>query len=208
MKGDGDGFLPYEANRLDELFVEIRLLSRIVRRASEHGEEGVAGMGKIILLELGRAGPRTVPQLARRTETSRQNIQIHINRLHQEGYVDLAANLGHQRSSLVLLTERGEAMVEVWRKQVGSEMEGLALRVTDKELTETAGVLRRLRQWIQGDQAALTRSRRPRAAEPKPATLVALPAVQPAKELPEESTVSQETEPSKNAEEEFPFSLL
>src|SRR5215831_6683621 len=71
-----------------------------------------------VLRDLARLGPRTVPQLARGRDCSRQHVQVLVNRLVADGMAELIANPDHRRSSLVELTEGGRAALEaMWRRE-------------------------------------------------------------------------------------------
>ena len=65
-----------------------------------------------VLQTLSSSGPQSVPQIAQGRSTSRQNIQVMVNRLARTGCVELTANPRHRRSPLLRLTERGKALLE------------------------------------------------------------------------------------------------
>src|SRR5262249_56384041 len=48
-----------------------------------------------VLRDLARLGPRTVPQLARRRECSRQHVQVLVNRLVADGLAEMVPNPHH-----------------------------------------------------------------------------------------------------------------
>jgi len=71
----------------------------------------IPSASRAALQVLQRYGPQTVPQIARARFSSRQNIQILINRLKDEGLVEFVNNPDHKRSALVRLTSQGRAAV-------------------------------------------------------------------------------------------------
>jgi hypothetical protein len=90
-----------------------------------------------------------VPQIARTRFSSRQNIQILINRLQQEGLVEFFTNPDHKRSALVRLTPRGHAVIA----EAGKEAAELSTRIlpsfSQSELSSATDVLSRLRSLLQ-----------------------------------------------------------
>ncbi len=109
---------------------------------------GDLSMGKRgVLLLLLRAGPQTVPQMAQKKQVSRQYIQKIVNQLVQAGYVALEENEAHKRSSLVRLTEQGQAYM---RERLQHELQivrEMAIPFPPDTLEETAAMLRAIREW-------------------------------------------------------------
>src|SRR6184192_1276169 len=101
----GSGQRNIELERLEALFEEVRLLAKRLRLPGNSTEPGDAvGAGEIsVLRALSEQGTQTVPQIARLRGTSRQNIQILVNRLASQGLVEFSSNPAHKRSELVNL---------------------------------------------------------------------------------------------------------
>ncbi|MHA1543897.1 MAG: MarR family winged helix-turn-helix transcriptional regulator [Alphaproteobacteria bacterium] len=57
---------------------------------------------------LNSGGPKTVPQMARRLNVSRQNVQVTANKLLARDLIISTANPDHQLSSLLRLSTGGE----------------------------------------------------------------------------------------------------
>jgi len=115
-----------------------------------HGRTELTSACRGVLRDLARLGPRTVPQLARRRECSRQHVQVLVNRLAAEGMAELVPNPDHRRSPLVRLTPSGKATLEaMWRREddMISELP-TALRV--EEINGAARVLREMRELLEG----------------------------------------------------------
>src|SRR2546423_8021593 len=96
---------PMLQERLEALLVEVNGLAN--RLKATDPSVAIPSASRAALQVLQRCGPQTVPQIARARFSSRQNIQILVNRLQQEGLVELVGNPEHKRSGLVRLTSRG-----------------------------------------------------------------------------------------------------
>src|SRR6184192_2634450 len=94
---------------LGALFREVNALAiRLKGTGVSDGREDALAAGDLSVLRvLDGHGPQTVPQIARFRETSRQNIQILVNKLEAEGFIELSRNPAHKRSGLVGITEAG-----------------------------------------------------------------------------------------------------
>src|SRR5215471_1342535 len=92
---------PVLQERLEALLVEVNGLAN---RLKADSRAALPSASRAALQLLQRHGPQTVPQIARARFSSRQNIQILINRLQQEGLVEIISNPQHKRSALVRLT--------------------------------------------------------------------------------------------------------
>jgi DNA-binding MarR family transcriptional regulator len=138
---------PVIQDRLEALLVEVNGLANRLKSADPTSTLPTASRAALQLLQ--RSGPQTVPQIARARFSSRQNIQILINRLQQEGLVELVTNPDHKRSALVRLTPRGHAIIA----EAGKEAAELTTRIlpsfSHSELSSAADVLSRLRSLLQ-----------------------------------------------------------
>ena len=97
---------------------------------------------------INRSGPLTVPQIARQRSTSRQNIQILVDRLEMDGRVALQGNPAHKRSALVCLTEEGskwlrnqESLEKNLFRDIGRQMNELETRQAISALCKVRGLL-------------------------------------------------------------------
>lgn len=126
-------FLPDElADRLAEVYVVVGPLYRKAARVVER-DQSVMGMSvgvRAVLDQLRRGGDLTVPQMARGQDLSRQFVQRMVNDAREAGWVELVDNPAHRRSSLVRLTEKGEAAI-----QAVVDRERQLLRRVDSSLT-------------------------------------------------------------------------
>ncbi len=164
-----------------------------------------------VLQVLERHGPHTVPQIARRRTTSRQNIQTLVNRLEAQGCVELKSNPAHRRSGLVNLTDQGRTLLLQGAAAHTGVLGTIAAQVGEGQLADTTRLLNEIRRLLAGEDAAAAPARHPRQrARSRPRrrsphsekTQVARTAVT---KPPQAKPVEEKAVP--NAEE-FPVSLL
>src|SRR5207248_10580006 len=98
--------------QLEDLFREVKSFSERWKKATGAADQQqhISAAWRSILQLLKTHEPLTVPEIARLCSTSRQNIQVVVNRLNAKGYVDFINNPAHQRSVLTRLTARGRIM--------------------------------------------------------------------------------------------------
>lgn len=134
------------AARLAEVYVEIGPLYRKVARIVERSQP-VMGMSvgvRAVLEQLSRLGERTVPQLARAQDLSRQFVQRMVNDAKEAGFVELAPNPAHRRSSLVRLTQAGRTAIDSVTERERELMSRVGGSLTGAELDATLRVLRHM----------------------------------------------------------------
>jgi DNA-binding MarR family transcriptional regulator len=115
-------------------------------------DDALAAGGLSVLRVLEGYGAQTVPQIARLRGTSRQNIQILVNRLEAEGCVELSLNPAHKRSELVQLTLLGRDLFAQAAEHEAAFLTELASRVPEAEVVSAAALLRRLREMLAGGE--------------------------------------------------------
>jgi len=109
--------------------VAIRLRQRF--HAGPGAESRISVAEHAVLDLINQSDTLTVPQIAQKRFTSRQNIQILVDRLEKEGHVEIVGNPAHKRSVLVRLTELGRAWLaedERSRKQFHNQIGSLFSR--------------------------------------------------------------------------------
>ena len=101
-----------------------------------------------------RLGAITVPQIARERSTSRQNIQILVDRLVANGRLKFVSNPSHKRSALVELTGYGRSVLDASVSIQKERLAQLGSTFSPSEITVTLGVLRRIYELLseQNDQ--------------------------------------------------------
>lgn len=158
---------------LDRVLHEIAVLFHRMTRAAEelHGQGAMSGGRRSILQEL-RGGPRTVPQMARGRSVSRQHIQMLVNELARDGYVDRAANPEHKRSALVNLTPRGRTVVAEMRQREVKLLPNLELGLDRRSLDAAVETLRSVRRALDGAvwKRQVHRVRKAEGSRRRPAT--------------------------------------
>ncbi|GAA4084532.1 MarR family winged helix-turn-helix transcriptional regulator [Streptomyces shaanxiensis] len=132
-------------HRISEVFDLIGALYRRGLRKLEQGEEaeGVSVGVRSVLVVLHRYGPMTVPQMGRVMTLSRQFVQRMVNEAAAEGWVEATPNPAHQRSSLIRITDEGEAVItailareHALNRQVGGELTDAELRACTRVLKQ------------------------------------------------------------------------
>ncbi|MDN3026994.1 MarR family transcriptional regulator [Streptomyces sp. S.PB5] len=132
-------------HRVSEVFDLIGALYRRGLRKLEQSEEveGVSVGVRSVLVLLHRYGPMTVPQMGRIMALTRQFVQRMANEAMDRGWAEATPNPAHQRSSLIRITEDGEAVItailareHALNRQVGGELTEAELRACTRVLKE------------------------------------------------------------------------
>jgi DNA-binding MarR family transcriptional regulator len=97
------------------------------------------------------AGPRTVPQIARRLGVTRQNVQRIADLLVKENWASFEVNLDHKSSPHVVLNARGQAALAKITKAAGLSHAQLARRLAGTDVGAIHRGLRRLIQALSDD---------------------------------------------------------
>jgi DNA-binding MarR family transcriptional regulator len=149
---------------LDQVFTETVALFHRLRAVAEevHGQGELTAGKRGILKDLARLGPQTVPQMARARPVSRQHIQLLVNMLEADGYVQWVENPAHKRSLLVRLTPEGEALFQTMSQKEAEHLSALEIDIDEKDLETTVSVLRSLRELLTSEQR---RSQKPNARQ-------------------------------------------
>lgn len=156
---------------LRDLMREVRALERQLRQAPSWGL-GIPAGGGAVLQELLEHGDQTVPQIGRRRGTSRQNVQVLVNGLKADGWVEMAQNPVHRRSELVRLTDKGRQAVEQMAQEEMAFLERMSGQVSVEAVSAAAGVLRQVRALLAGKRepgkAKVERKEAPPRETPRP----------------------------------------
>ena len=133
---------------LELLLSEVNALTLALKQVTRLEDAGGLLSATQCVLRFLREGPKTVPQIARVRGTSRQNMQILVNRLQREALVTLVSNPAHRRSALVELTEQGKralASVTALQRDFAHSM---SPQCSQSEVRSAVALLRRLRESI------------------------------------------------------------
>ena len=162
---------------LEVLFEETVDLANYLKRQARqtHRGEQLSPSGRILLQSLHLNGPQTVPSLAHVRSTSRQNIQVLVDRLAKDGYVEFVPNPDHRRSDFVQLTAAGQDMLSSANEKEAGLLETLMPHTSEVQVQDAAELLRKLRLLMGGE-----RKRRKSGPKPRPAGATrSTPAPQP-----------------------------
>ena len=98
---------------------EVRLTYHSLIRAFEavHGHREVTVGMRAILEFIDREGPRTVPQIARARNVTRQHIQNLVNQLLDQHWVEAIENPDHKSSNLISVTPKGKSEFDSMKKE-------------------------------------------------------------------------------------------
>lgn len=169
---------------LDGLLQEVIALANQARKSSAmlHRSDHMAPAALDLLMTLVQEGPRTVPQVARGRHTSRQNIQVIVDRLIGQGWVELAGNPAHKKSPLVQVTASGREVLAKVQEREAQHRRALEAAIPQVEAETAFDVLRRLRALLAANAGA-----EPVVAEPgQPETPAPPPRPEPVEEAPTE----------------------
>lgn len=145
------------------LIAEANGLVNLARR----GDRGLDGRAlsaqRQVLQALALRGPQAVPALAKNRTTSRQNIQIVVNKLSKMGLVESVSNPAHRRSKLIQLTPAGRQLLDRFQEKGFQPVDHSELSL--EELSAALRTLRILRaQWLRGERPSETSAPTPQAA--------------------------------------------
>ena len=143
--------------QVQALLAEVNALAGELRKpmAVAAGEVRVPAGERSILQALGEHGPQTVPGIARARGCSRQSVQILVNRLESQGWVELMSNPAHQRSRLVCLTARGQDLLADVVEQEAVAWEPAVSSISGAGVQRACAVLRRIRHALSGNASTL-----------------------------------------------------
>jgi DNA-binding MarR family transcriptional regulator len=143
---------------MEELYSELFDTAGIGRRA---GEEVAALEGQTqarwqtMWTIDASGGSLTVPQIARRLGTSRQNVQRVTNDLIDADLVELAANPDHRTSPLVQLTAAGERTLAAINAAAEDSHDGILEHFPTRKVTELRKLLQELSAAIQAQHPGI-----------------------------------------------------
>jgi DNA-binding MarR family transcriptional regulator len=131
--------------RLMEVFALVGpLYRRVQRRIDLDAAQGVSVGVRAVLDLLREHGPMTVPQMGRAQSLSRQFVQRMVNEGAAAGLVEAVPNPAHARSSLIRLTEAGDAAIAAIVAREHAVLRRTRGDLTDADVATTVRVLGRL----------------------------------------------------------------
>lgn len=124
---------------------------RVVTEEIHHQGEMTSGK-RGVLASLDRLGPQTVPQMARSRPVSRQYIQMLVNELLNNGYVEPLENPAHKRSRLVRITPKGKELFDSMMLKEAILLSKLKLDISQEKLLTAVEVLKSLRKLFESKE--------------------------------------------------------
>jgi len=197
-------------NALKPLFSEVSLLATRLRFAPAFSDEaGLAASASNVLRVLAESGPQTVPQIARVRGTSRQNIQILVNRLLEDGCVTLGGNPAHKRSGLVQLSAYGKTLFEEAVSKEKKFITSIAADILDADVIIANSLLREFRSRLERVENQIREpSPQPSNAEARPQTQVGKDRVVTATAATRPKSLTTEVSETDADAGDLPYNLL
>lgn len=132
---------------LDALLAQVNALAiRLRQPATASGHLPAAEYSVLDILHT--AGPMTVPDIARERSTSRQNIQILVDKLEAGKRVETVPNPAHKRSDLVRLTSEGNRWLMANEPEYRRFLSEIEAELGQNEIQSGLSVLRRIHQLL------------------------------------------------------------
>ena len=130
-----------------QLFDEVRLLEhQLIRTAATlHADLDVTIPGRAVLEFLRRAGPASVPEIARARLVTRQHIQGIVDTLLDTGYVERATNPAHRRSALITLTASGAELIALVQQREDAFLESRLVGIDGADVIAATRLLAAVR---------------------------------------------------------------
>jgi DNA-binding MarR family transcriptional regulator len=136
---------------MSALFDEsVRFYLRLSALATKmHGDGPLSGPRRTVLIGLHRSGPRTVAQLAREREQSRQRFQPIVNALIADGLLQAVPNAAHKQSPLIVLTANGRRAVQRIQATEQTWRPRLKVATSEARLASATRTLREVRAGLE-----------------------------------------------------------
>jgi DNA-binding MarR family transcriptional regulator len=136
-----------DASAIEKITGEVRHLFHVLKALADavHKDAGLTASTRAVMEALAN-GPRTVPDVARSKSVTRQHIQLLVDELSKSDLVELRPNPAHQRSPLIALSRKGEALFASVRKREAPLMEHLGAQLDARKAAATLQTLAALRR--------------------------------------------------------------
>ena len=128
---------------LRQAILAVRRLFHVLAGTADRAQAdlGITASMRAVMETLHKRGPRTVPQVAREQDVSRQHIQVVVNGLLEGGLVECLDNPDHLRSPIVRLTAAGTKVCEAIRRREARLLADLAKKIPGADLNVTLKTL-------------------------------------------------------------------
>jgi len=129
-----------------ELYEIIRLIRPLHRRLARAVEAKLAGTGITVGMRaamevLEEAGPMSVPEIGRTLFLARQQVQLMVNALEDQGLAERRLNPAHKRSPLFALSEAGHDRFGEIRAGENDEIDAVCELFSEGDLNTAQKVL-------------------------------------------------------------------
>ena len=135
---------------IEGIINEIRLAYHSLIKAFEevHGRQGITVGMRAVLEFIDREGLRTVPQIARARNVTRQHIQTLVNQLLDQNWLEYRKNPDHKSSSLIGLTSKGKNKINAMKKVEHALYQRIDWGLTPAETKATIRNLKKFREAL------------------------------------------------------------
>lgn len=127
------------------LFHELKALNEKV-----HGADEATAARRGVMRSLMLEGPRTVPQLARSRQVSRQSVQQVVDQLKERGLARTEPNPNNKKSHRIAPTEAGRNWYEELMAREAEFLSQAPLPMTPEEIWKLVFGLKRMREAFSG----------------------------------------------------------
>lgn len=134
------------ADLLKEIRINYQLLKKGVEHVHKQSELSVGVRGVIEILN--DNGGMTVPHLAKIRHLSRQSVQVLVDQMQKQGWVESKPNPFHKKSSLIELTEAGRKAYKTMQEQELKQMKKLNIDVPVKKLEDAIKLVGHINEKI------------------------------------------------------------
>ena len=122
-----------------------RLNGRLLRAGDALGKDLGLSSARWQVLGVLNDRPRTVAQVARHFESTRQGVLWVVNALEKDGLVELIDNPEHKRAKIARLTSRGQKSMADMQRRQALWVNGLGEHLSEAEVRAASSMLERLR---------------------------------------------------------------
>lgn len=124
----------------------IWLIRRLFRAMAQEADgylrvHGMSAADRAVLEFLYPDGALSVPEIASRHQVSRQHVQVTVNTLLEDGFLETRANPRHKRSPLIMLTYIGRELFAKIRKIETEFVDALFADIPAEDIASTRQTL-------------------------------------------------------------------
>lgn len=145
---------------LAPLAAKISRVSALVRAlgADLGADLGMNASMRRVLAALVASGPRTVPELARERQVSRQHVQTVVNDLLAAGLVEASPNPSHRRSPILAVTAEARRRLKLMGEREAEALAAVAPAVYPNDVAAALRLMEVLERELAPRLAKRTRS--------------------------------------------------